>query len=103
MSKTWKIVSASCLVFLFSVATLEIDIFDYDNTFFDNYDSYVKIDSKVTQRILHVEFDRLASPEIILLTYSDNFVITDSFPSEPRSSNYFYRPKLFLIKSSFLI
>ena len=103
MSKNWKIIAASCLCLLFSVATLEIDIFDNGNNFFDNYDSHVKIDSKVTQRILHVEFDRLASPEIILLTYSDVFVIADSFPNEPRSSNYFYRPKLFLIKSSFLI
>lgn len=103
MSKNSKIIAASCLCFFFCVATLEIDIFDYDNTFFDNYDSYVKIESKVTHRLHNVEFDRLASPEIILLTYDDLFIIADFFPGEPRSFNHFYRPKLFLINSSFLI
>lgn len=82
---------------------LEIDVFDHDNTFFDNFDSYTKIDSKVTHKVLDVEFDRFATPEIILPVYiasSANIVV---FPDEPRSSNYFYRPKLFLIKSSLLI
>lgn len=103
MSKNKRLVIASLFGFFFSVATLEIDIFDYDNTFFDAYDSYVKIDSKATQRILTLDFERLASPEIIAWTYSDSSVIEVASPKEPRSSNYFYRPKLFLIKSSLLI
>ena len=103
MSKTKRFITASLFGFFFSVATLEIDIFDYDNTFLDTYDSYVKIDCKTTQRVLTIDFDRFASPEIILPTYCDSDAVEVSYPEEPRSSNYFYRPKLFLIKSSFLI
>ena len=103
MSKTSKIVIAGLLGFFFSVATLEIDIQDYDNTFFDNYDSYVKVDCKVTQRILIVELDRFTSPEIIPLAYDDSRAIARCISKGPRSSDYFYRPKLFLIKSSLVI
>ncbi len=103
MSKTSKIVIAGLLGFFFSVATLEIDIQDYDNTFFDNYDSYVKVDCKLTQRILIVELDRFTSPEIIPLTYNDSHAHIVCRSNEPRTSNYFYRPKLFLITSSLLI
>ncbi len=103
MSKTSKIIIAGLLGIFFSVATLEIDVLDYDNTFFDNYDSYVKIDSRVTQWILIVEFGRFTSPEIIPLAYDDSRVIARCFSKEPRSSDYFYRPKLFLIKSSLVI
>ncbi len=103
MSKNKRLVIASLFGFFFSVATLEIDIFDYDNTFLDTYDSYVKIDCKATNRILTVDFDRFASPEIILQAYCDLGVIDVTYPEEPRSSNYFYRPKLFLINSSLLI
>lgn len=103
MSKTLKIFIVYLLGCFFSVASLEIEIFDYDNSLFDTYDSHVKIDSKVKPRILNVEFDKFDSPEIILLTYCDPFVADDPLPRVPRSSNYFYRPKLFLIKSSLLI
>ncbi len=103
MSKTSKIVLASLLGIFFSVATLEIDIFDYENDFFDTYDSFVKIDSKLTQRILDVQFTKIITTEIVRSTHFAIDFFTTTRHKEPRSSNYFYRPKLFLIKSSFLI
>ena len=103
MLKAYKILLACFLGFFFCIATFEVDVFGYDNTFFDTYDSYVKMDSKVVQQILNIEFDRFAFSEIILFSYNDSPVITVLFSREPRSANYFYRPKLFLIKSSFII
>ena len=103
MSQAPKIFLSALLGFFFSVAMLEVDVFDYENTFLDSYDSYVKLDSKLTHKILDVEFDRFASPEIVLPVYVPSSIEINSFPEEPRSSNYFYRPKLFLIKSSLLI
>lgn len=101
--KAYKILFACLLGFFFCLATFEVDVSGYDNTFFDTYDSYVKMDSKVLQQILSIEFDRFAFPETILLYYRNSPLITVLFSGEPRSSNYFYRPKLFLVKSSFII
>jgi hypothetical protein len=78
-------------------------VFGYDNTFFDAYDSYTKLDNKVVQPVLNIEFDRFVLPEIVQHSFEDSALIATPFPQEPRLSNYFYRPKLFLIKSSFLI
>jgi len=103
MVKSLRIVLVALLAFFFSAATLEIDVFDYENDFLDTYDTFVKVDSKITQRILHVEFEGVASSEIIQLINIDLDHVTITSPNEPRSSNFFYRPKLYLVKSSFLI
>jgi|GEM_PF-3927591 len=101
MSKTSKIAITGLLGFLFSVATLEIDVLDYDNTFFDTYDSYVNVDGNAMQRILMVGSGPFTSHEIIPLTYPPARIA--GRPGQPRASDYFYRPKLFLITSSLLI
>ncbi|NOT74929.1 MAG: hypothetical protein HOP08_08365 [Cyclobacteriaceae bacterium] len=103
MKKESKIVIAALLGIFFSMATLEVDIFDYENDFFDTYDSFVKIDSKVTQRIFHVEFAKIVSAEIIRPVFVASHFAKTLPRTEPLSSNYFYRPKLFLLKSTFLI
>ncbi len=91
------------LSLFFSVAMLEIDVFEDNNTFFDEYDSCLKFDHKLAHKILDFEFDRLALPELVLPLYTSSFVKIASFRAIPHSSNYFYRPKLFLVKSSLLI
>ena len=102
MVKILKIVSTVCLAAIFSVAALEIDVFDYDNTFFDTYDTYVNGDSKAVQHIPSLEFNECAPPEVIPFTYYAP-QIEVHLPKEPRSIGYFYRPKLFLVQSSLLI
>lgn len=85
------------------MATLEIEVFDFENEFFDNYDSIIKVDSKLTQRILHIEFDAVPCTDIIQLTVIARNFATVLFLNEPRSSDFFYHPKLFLLTSSLLI
>jgi hypothetical protein len=98
-----RVLLACFFGFFFCIATFEVDVFEYDNTFFDTYDSYVKLDSKVIQEVFSIDFDRLTFPEFDLYSFSDSVATKRVLTREPRSSNYFYRSKLFLIKSSLLI
>lgn len=90
-----------CLLgFFFTAATLEIDFLDYDNTFFDQYDSYVKVDSKAAQRILTVDWIAIECSECAFPTYTPIAYPVDAF-DEP----YLFGspPRLFLLKSPLLI
>ena len=103
MKKKIKIIVIALVGIFFSIATLEIDIFDYDNSFFDNYDSYVKVDNKVAQRVLQVEFNKLPAPEIILPLFCSSNCIQSPTLNEERLFLHPYKRKLFLVKSSLLI
>src|SRR3977135_3904138 len=103
MPNSIRIIIVAIVGFLFSIATLEIDVFDYDNTFFDSYDSYVHVDNQVSPQGSSVEQDCVAFSEI---TPSSLFSLIVKIPTVYKGWSLPFRPhkrKLYLIKSSLLI
>jgi len=102
MQKSLKIVLIAFTGFFFSIATLEIDAFGYDNIFFDTYDAYV-----------HVDYQGLHDDSVIddnSCTYSEAqqpiiypSIISVSSYEESFSSVRLYSRKLYLTQSSLLI
>ena len=96
-----------CLIgVFFTIATLEIDVCGYDNTFLDPYDSYLQVD---TQSILssdkvNTQDGNDSSGEIYrscsrVVTDGSLFIFIKVVISDPRSR----KRKLYLTKSSLLI
>ena len=103
MPNTIRITIVAIVGFLFSIATLEIDVFDYDNTFFDTYDSYVHVDNEVSPQSSGVELDCVAFSAI---SASLLFSLIVKIPIVYKDCSLPFRPhkrKLYLIKSSLLI
>ncbi len=102
MRNNIRVIVVAVVGLFFSIATLEIDVFDYDNTFFDTYDSYVQVDNQVSHQGSDIGQSFLAFSEITpSLCYS---II--KMPIACKDQSLPFRPhkrKLYLIKSSLLI
>src|SRR6267378_7581910 len=102
MPSILKILLITLVGFFFSIAILEIDVFDYDNTFFDAYDSYVQVDNQLFHQGGHVGQDCFALSQITLPPFCP-FI---TFPTKGEDSVLSVRPhkgKLYLTKSALLI
>jgi|SRR6476660_7346594 len=102
MQKHLKIILIAVLGIFFSVATLEIDAFGYDNTFFDTYDSYLHVDNQVLQHHTQIEHGCIDCPEIIRSPNSP-FIKSASRNDAYFLSSRLQKRKLYLSKSSLLI
>jgi hypothetical protein len=102
MSKTFKIISIGLFGFFFSIATLEIDVFGYDNTFFDSYDSYIQVDNQVLNPDTKADLDSFTFPEVTPSPFFDSALLL--FEYEASSLPPFrYKRKLYIVQSSLLI
>ncbi|SRR5260221_3513314 len=102
MQKYLKIVLIAVVGFFFSIATLEIDAFGYDNTFFDAYDSYVHVDNQTLHHASKIDQGCFAYPGIIQSSVSSASILISHY------EGYFLSPwpqkrKLYLAQSSLLI
>jgi hypothetical protein len=99
--KMIKIILIALIGGFFSIAILEIDVFNYDNTFFDTYDSYIKIDNGVTLPVIQVKSIKLAAKIYPSFTLCD--IKLPRIFNDRRLLLQPYKRKLFLVKSSLLI
>jgi hypothetical protein len=102
MQKRPKIVWIAVIGFFFSIATLEIDAFGYDNTFFDAYDSYVHVDNQPLYHASKIDQGCFTCPGIIQSSVSPASILISCY------EGYFLSPwhqkrKLYLTQSSLLI
>lgn len=102
MQKHLKIVLIAIIGLFFSIATLEIDTFGYDNTFFDAYDSYVHVDNEVLHHDSKLDQSYFAYLEVIQLPATPSIILT------AKQKGYFlcprvHRRQLYLTQSSLLI
>lgn len=104
--KFLKIAFAFLIGVFFTIATLEIDVCGYDNTFLDPYDSYLQVDSQSIQSSDESGIQNgIESPEKFSISSSlyctigplcaFNIVVISDLPLPKR--------KLYLVKSSLLI
>jgi hypothetical protein len=97
-----KILVIAVFGFFFSIATLEIDAFGCDNTFFDAYDSYVHVENQVSHHVNKVDQGFFGCPEIIQSSGSPLVKFTSNL-KEYFFPIRFYKRKLYLELSSLLI
>ncbi len=102
MSKLAKIILVAAVGFFFSIATLEIDFPDYDNTFFDSYDFYLQADNLLSHPGGDVDQDCFA-PSAMAPSWSPISVTLPARCEVSHSKVYPHKRKLYLIKSSLLI
>ena len=102
MPKTFKIILVALVGFFFSIATLEIDVFGYDNTFFDTYDSYIQVDNQVLNQDTKADLDSFNFPDATPSPFFNSVIR----PSEHVASSlppFLYKRKLYIVQSSLLI
>ena len=102
MSRTFKIILIALLGFFFSIATLEIDVFGYDNTFFDTYDSYLPVYNQVLHQVNTADQDSFTFLEVTPSPFFVFIFLQSSF-DESSLCQHPYKGKLYLVKSSLLI
>jgi hypothetical protein len=102
MSKTVKIILIGVIGLFFSISTLEIDVFGYENTFFDTYDSYVQIDNPVLHQVKKADLVSFTFPGITPPPFFSSVVLP---PRVEESTLYpcSHKRKLYLAQSSLLI
>src|SRR6267154_3069490 len=102
MEKHLKIFLIAVIGFFFSLATLEIDAFGYDNTFFDAYDSYVHVDNQTLHHASKIDLGCFVCPEIIQSPVSPPIILISKYEGSFLSLR-FQKRKLYLTQSSLLI
>ena len=102
MQKHFKIVLIAVIGFFFSIATLEIDLLGYDNTFFDAYDSYAHVDNQTLHHASKIDQGCFACSEVIQSPVSPSVILISKYEGYflPRRLQ---KRKLYLTQSLLLI
>jgi hypothetical protein len=101
MSRLFKIILIAIVGTFFSLATLEIDVFGFDNTFFDTYDLYVQADNPVSPQFNQVDLGNIILPRTSLIV-----PFTTVIGSRYQVSSLLacrYKRKLYIAQSTLLI
>jgi hypothetical protein len=102
MSKTLKIILIGVIGLFFSISTLEINVFGYENTFFDTYDSYVQVDNPVLHQVKKADLVSFTFPGITPPPFFSSVVLPPKV-EESTLPPCSHKRKLYLVQSSLLI
>jgi len=102
MSRLFKILTIAIIGTFFSLATLEIDVFDFGNTFFDTYDFYVQADNQVPPQFNQVGLGNIILPERTSLIVPVSTIIRLNYQVSSLLTSR-YKRKLYIAQSSLLI